>query len=426
MAPKWTPEKRSAWAEVDLGAIRHNVSLLAKIVAPATLCAVVKANAYGHGAPQVAAAAASAGARWLAVAFGEEAVEIRNYGVEAPILLLQEIPDTMNASETRELIERNITPTVYSRRGIAMLARATAKMERGVDVQLKVDTGMHRAGADLEEIPELLDMLGRYPVLKLSGLWSHLAVADGNSGEDIAFTDSQLELLAGTAHNLPAQIMLHLANSAGAIAHPDTRLSMVRCGIAVYGESPFEITREKLHEYRGETAAASGVPGAANIPGAATIPSMPEDSQGIPGAPYEGVQGLVPAMSLKARVAYVRELEAGERISYGRHYALKERSVVATVPLGYADGIPRRLFTEGGSVLLKGRRMPIAGTVTMDQTIVDCGPNADVSVGDEVVIIGEQEGDRIGASEVAARLGTISYEVLCGISARVPRVYLNS
>ena len=131
-------------------------------------------------------------------------------------------------------------------------------------------------------------------------------------------------------------------------------------------------------------------------------------------------------MSLKARIAYVRELDAGERISYGRHYTLRERSVVATVPLGYADGVSRRLFAEGGSVLLKGKRMPIAGTVTMDQIMVDCGPDANISIGDEVVIMGGQDGNRIGASEIAAKLGTISYEVLCSVSARVPRIYLNS
>ncbi|MCL4434735.1 MAG: alanine racemase [Actinobacteria bacterium] len=413
MRSRWTPENRYAWVEIDLGAVRHNVSLLARMAAPAAFCAVVKANAYGHGAPQVAEAAVSAGAGWLAVAFGEEAVEIREYGVTAPILLLQELPDTMSLGEISELVNLHVTPTVYSRRGIEKLGRATAGLERRASVHLKMDTGMHRAGASAIDLPGLLGVLERYPVLQLTGLWSHLAVADGDSSEDIAFTGHQVDLLTSAAGSLPERVMLHLANSAGAIAHPDSRLSMVRCGIAIYGESPSDFVTKALERYTRDATATT------------TCATPTEPATATP-TPYDAVQGLVPAMSLKARVAYVRELEAGESISYGRRYTLAERSIVATVPLGYADGVSRRLFAEGGSVLLKGRRMPIAGTVTMDQIMVDCGPDADISIGDEVVIMGGQEGNRIGASEVAAKLGTISYEVLCSISARVPRIYLNS
>ena len=188
---------------------------------------------------------------------------------------------------------------------------------------------------------------------------------------------------------------------------------MVRCGISIYGETPSEMVAAKLAE---------------QVRLAEQVGSHPVGSQ-LPPPPGK----LIPALSLKARVSHVRQLEKGERLSYGRYYRLDRRSVIATVPLGYADGLPRGLFKPGldssedtnGYVLLRGEKRPIAGTVTMDQILIDCGPNTSVSVGDEVVVIGEQGDDRITASDVARKLGTISYEVFCGISSRIPRVYFN-
>ncbi len=403
MRVDWVPERRGAWAEVDLSAIRNNVSLLVDMVGPSILCAVVKANAYGHGAREVAAAALDGGAQWLAVAFGEEALEIRESITDVPILLLQEISSGTNSNEIRELLELGIVPTVYSAEGIERIGRVSKLMNRQVGVHLKVDTGMHRVGADIDDLQSLMESISRFPSLGVAGLWSHLAVADGEYGEDIEFTGRQLGALRGVYDKFvqsgESPVMLHLANSAGAIAHPATRLDMVRCGISIYGELPSEMVAGRLAEYL-----------AGNISGQ-----------------------LIPALSLKARVGYVRELEEGERLSYGRHYRLNRRSVIATVPIGYADGLARGMFKPGhnvdegagGYVLLRGERRPIAGTVTMDQILVDCGSDTSVSLDDEVVIIGEQGEDRITASEVAAKLGTISYEVFCGISSRIPRVYLN-
>ena len=423
MSIDWQPDRRGAWAEVDLSAIRSNVSLLASIAKPSILCAVVKANAYGHGAQEVAVAALDGGAQWLAVAFGEEALEVREAVTDAPILLLQEPSVGTDSHDIRDLLELGIVPTVYSAEGIERIGKVAQSMGRKVDVHLKVDTGMHRVGADIKKLDSVMELLSRFPSLRVTGLWSHLAVADGDCSEDIEFTDRQLEALKSVSgevgYSEESPVMLHLANSAGAIAHPSTRLDMVRCGISIYGEIPSEMVAAKLAEQ---------VRSAEQTRSAEQVGSHSAGYQ-LPLPPSK----LIPALSLKARVSYVRELEKGERLSYGRHYKLDRRSIVATVPLGYADGLARGLFKPGlnsnggtnGYVLLRGEKRPIAGTVTMDQVLIDCGADASVSVGDEVVVIGEQADVQVTASDLARKLGTISYEVFCGISSRIPRVYLN-
>ncbi len=384
---------RPAWAAVDLGAVRHNAAVLARLAAPARLCAVVKADAYGHGAPAVARAALDGGAEWLAVALVDEGVELRQAGIRAPVLLLSEPP----AGAMADVVVHDLVPTVYTESGIDALAGAVeaAAPGRPVAVHLKVDTGMHRVGADPVDVPALVGKIAASPSLVLAGLWTHLAVADGPGDEDRAFTAAQLAALAAVRAALPAGgagLVVHAANSAAAVAHREARLDLVRCGIALYGELP-----------------APHLAGVLERSGAC----------------------LRPVLSLRARVAHVRELDAGSRPSYGRHRALVERSVVATVPLGYADGVPRRLFETGGEVLVRGVRRPLAGMVTMDQVVVDCGPPGPpggappVAVGDEVVFLGTQGTERIGATEWADRLGTISYEVLCAIGPRVPRVPLD-
>ena len=380
---RWRP----AWADVDLAAVRHNASLLCGAVAPARLCAVVKADGYGHGGVSVARAAVDGGASWLAVALVEEGVALRDAGIEVPILLLSEPPiDGMP-----EAVGRDLVPTVYSRPCIDELAKSAVAVGRSaVDVHLKVDTGMHRVGAGPGEIAELADAVAAAPPLRLGALWTHLPVADGTDDEDVAFTrlqldrfDATLATLAAAGHRPP---LTHVANSAGAIAVPASRRDLVRCGIAVYGMAPTPVLADTL-------------------------------------AAETGGGRLRPVLSLRTRVTYVRDLEAGERPSYGRCRPLPARSTVATAPIGYADGVPRRLFDEGADVLVRGRRRPLAGAVTMDQIVIDCGPPGSdpVAVGDEVVLLGRQADEEITADEWATRLGTISYEVLCGIGPRVPR-----
>jgi alanine racemase len=369
---------REAWAEIDLEAIAANVAGLAAAARPARLCAVVKADAYGHGAVPVARAARAGGADWLAVALVEEGVELRQAGIEGPVLVLSEPP----ASAWDAVVAAGLTPTVYSLRAVAELVAALGRAGASPGafaVHVKLDTGMHRVGAGPAELVPVVEAVVREPLLGFQGLWTHLAVAEepgGFTGVQLARLNEACVLLA--ERGLQPE-MVHAANSAGHLLHPESRLDLVRCGIAVYGYPP---------------------------------------SRGADG----GVT-LRPALSLRARVSHVRALASGERISYGQRYRLKEDSVVATVPLGYADGVPRGLAAAGGQVLIGGRRRPMAGTVTMDQLMVDCGPDGSVGRGEEVVLLGRQGGQEITAADWADLMGTISYEILCGIGPRVRRQY---
>lgn len=385
--------RRPAWAEVDLDAIEHNAGVLASIAAPARLCAVVKADAYGHGAVGVARAALAGGASELAVAIVDEGVELRDARIAAPILVLSE----PGADAMSEVYAYGLVPTVYSQEGLELARRAARGRPDGAGarpapVEVKVDTGMHRVGVAPAELVALLGALHECPELELNGLWTHLAVADE---PDSDVTARQLDCFAAAraelqAAGLPPPRRLHAANTAGAVSWPASRFDLVRCGIGLYGYSPSAALTPML-------AAATSAAGHR--------------------------EGLRPALSWVARVAFVRELGAGERVSYGLKAPLPARSLVATVPLGYADGIPRSYFTGGGEVLVNGRRRRLAGTVTMDQILVDCGDDFSVAPGDEVVLIGEQGGDRLTADDWARTLGTISYEVVTRIGPRVPRTY---
>ncbi len=373
---------RLAWAEVDLDAITSNCAVLARLARPAALCAVVKAGAYGHGAVPAAKAALAAGATWLAVALVEEGIALREAGIEAPVLLLSEpLAEVMEAAAAGAL-----TPTLYTAGGIEAARKAAASVAGGgpFRVHVKVDTGMHRVGADPTDLMALAVAADGADELHLEGLWTHLAAADDPAHDD--FTAVQLRRFEQVRHRLAAAgihpDIVHAGNSAALLAHPSAHNHMVRCGITAYGYPP--------------------------------------------SAELAGRVELRPAMSLKAGVSFVRRLSAGERISYGLQYELAVDSVIATVPLGYADGVPRRFSALGGQALIGGRRLAIAGRVTMDQLLVDCGPESDVAPGDEVVLLGRQGDEQIDAVEWAERLGTVPYEILCGISARVARRYVRA
>jgi alanine racemase len=379
---------RPAWAEIDLAAITHNAGVLSQLVRPAQLCAVVKANGYGHGAAAVARAALAGGAIGLAVALVDEGVELRRRGVRGPILLLSECEaDAVDAA-----MANSLTPTLYTTEGVELFSEAARRLGQRKSVHVKVDTGMHRVGAPIADVPAILGALADDPLLVFEGLWTHLAVADGESAGDRDFTLGQLASFDAVLRDLDrAQALpnlVHAANTAGAIVYPGARYSMVRCGIGLYGY----------------------------LPGKAVTAALTTATGGA---------ALRPALSLRARVVSVRTLEEGARPSYGRLRPLPRRSVVASVPLGYADGVPRALFTKGANVLIGGRRRPLAGMVTMDQIVVDCGDDTSVRPGDEVVLLGRQGDEEITADEWAELLDTISYEVLCGIGPRVPRTVVN-
>jgi alanine racemase len=365
-----------AWADVSLDAVAANIETLRAVCAPAEVCAVVKAGGYGHGAVPVARAAVDAGAAWLAVAQVAEATELRQAGVAAPVLLLSE----PRPGDVDEALAAGVAVTVYTEELIRQLGAAAREGGLPVPVHLKVDTGMHRVGAAPEDIVHLAEAVQEEPFLSLDALWTHCAVAD--EPED-PFTARQLERFEAAASALEEagiQVpMRHAANSAAAIAHPASRYDLVRCGIAVYGIPPAPALADHL--------------------------------------------ALEPAVRLSTEVAFVKPLAAGERVSYGLRHAVESDTTVATLPIGYADGVFRELGLRHQDVLVGGRRCPMIGVVTMDQVLVDLGPDSTVAAGDEVVLLGAQGTERITPDEWAARLGTIAYEVVCALGARVERRY---
>jgi alanine racemase len=369
-----------AWAEVSLDAIRANVIELRRLAAPADVCAVVKADGYGHGAVPVAQAALAAGATWLAVAQVPEAAALRQFGIDQPILLLSEPrPD-----QIEDALDAGVAVTAYTEQLVVALARAvTARGGRAWPVHLKVDTGMHRVGATAADAVHLARLIDRDPALSLAAVWTHCAVADD---PDDPFTAVQLERYETVLADLErAGIdvpMRHAANSAAAILHPASRYDMVRCGISVYG-----------------------------------IP---------PAAHLAGVADLEPAVHLATEVSLVKPVAAGEGVSYGLRHRFDRDTRVATLPIGYADGVFRRLGLEHQDVLIRGRRHPMVGVVTMDQVMVDVGSDTDVQLGDEAVLLGAQGEERITPDEWAGRLDTIAYEVVCAIGPRVERRYSSS
>jgi len=372
------PSLRPVWGEVDLDAVRANTRVLAELARPAVLLAVVKADAYGHGAVPVARAALEAGATWLGVALVEEGAALREAGIDAPILVLSE-PAPAAASA---VVAHRLTPVVYTLVGIEALAKAVVDSGGGdpLPVHLKVDTGMHRVGCQVEDALGFVDAIGARPELILEGICTHLAVADepGHpyTTDQLASFDALLDDLDTAGARPP---LVHAANSAGLLASPSAHYDLVRVGIALYGVPPSDALADRAE--------------------------------------------LVPVLSLRARVAHVKELAQGSRVSYGLRYELGRAGRIATVPVGYADGVPRNLGLVGGEVLVRGRRLRVAGTVTMDQLLVDVG-DAPVEVGDDVVLLGRQGDEEITAGEWARRLGTIAYEIVTGIGPRVPRRYV--
>jgi alanine racemase len=361
---------RPTWVDIDLEAVVHNISVMRDLVSPAAVCAVVKADAYGHGDVPVAEAALNAGASWLAVALVSEAARLREAGIDAPILLLSEPP----VESAPAILQWDLVPTVYSRPMIEALA---AIATTPIPVHLKVDTGMHRLGSSAADAIEFAHLISESPGLDLAAIWTHFAVAD----EDAEFTHLQIESFEKVLTSLrSANIhvpMAHAANTAGAIGFPEARYDMVRVGIGTYGLQPASSVGADL--------------------------------------------GLRPVMKVVSEVAHLRDHPAGSRPSYGRRRPLPADGRVASVPIGYADGLPRSLSSVA-EVLIRGKRYRLAGTVTMDYIVVDIGTDT-IEIGDEVVLIGRQGEEEIAVEEWADHLGTINYEIVCQIGPRMPRRY---
>jgi alanine racemase len=366
----------STWAEIDLAAIQHNIRRM-RALTGVRLMAVVKANAYGHGAVEVSRAAVEAGADWLGVARAEEGLALRAAGLALPILVMAHTPPALAA----EAIRHDLTLTVFDPESVQAYAAAARALNRTARVHVKVDTGMGRLGVLPADAPQFISAIRQLEGLQVEGCYTHFANADMLDGPQPQplTARAQLARFRAVLQALSARPpLLHACNSAGALAVPEARLDLVRIGIALYGLNPSD-----------------------------EVPCPPD---------------LRPALSWKARVTQVKVLPPGHGVSYGHEYVTTEAEMVAAVSVGYADGYRR--VPGVNEVLIRGQRAPVRGRVCMDQIIVGIGHIPGVRPGDEVTLIGAQGEARLTADDLARKWATINYEVTCGIAARVPRVFV--
>jgi alanine racemase len=384
------PERRSlildgrTWAEVSLAALGENFHAVQSHVGKdVTICAVVKADGYGHGAVECARALESEGAQWLGVTDAAEGLALRGAGVKGRILLMTGIWK----GEEDAVVAENLTPTVWEPWHIESIERAAREQQpsRRVPVHLKLDTGMNRLGVSQELLPRLCEMLSASKHLTLEGVSTHLASAEVLDAEDATRQVKRFEAGLALLQSFGLRpSLIHMGNSAAMTARPDTWKTMVRPGIALYGYS-LAFTR-------------GGKP--------AAVASL----------------ALKPVLAWKTRVLTVKDVAAGEAIGYMGTFVTKTQSRIAVLPVGYADGYPR-LLSNRARVIVGGEYAPVAGRVSMDLTIVDVSHIAGVAVGDEVVLIGNSSGKSVDAVELARLCESVPYEILCGLSQRVPRVY---
>ncbi len=369
-------EQRPTWAEISLSALKHNyLTIKNHLTAGAQLMAVVKADAYGHGAVECSRTLESIGADWFGVALVEEGVELRRTGIRRPIFCL----GGFWRGQAEEVVARDLTVAVFRLDQAEELDTKAREAGRIVNFHLKVDTGMGRLGLRLDEVADFARALNQFRDIKLDGVMTHFADADG---DDPAYTDAQIarydeavRILRGLGFDPSWR---HLANSAGIHAYPPSHGNLARAGATLYGLSR-DVLSSKLE-------------------------------------PFD----LRPVMSLHSRVVMLKTVPAGTSLGYGCAFTTNRASRVATIPIGYADGL-RRAHSNNGRALIRGNFIPIVGRVSMDLTIIDVTDVSDVEVSDEVILIGEQNGLKITAEDLAEQIGTISYEIVTGISARVPR-----
>ena len=363
---------RPVWAEIDLDAIAHNVGALRERAAPAELYAIVKANAYGHGAVAVGATALEAGASGLGVVCVDEGEELRLAGIDAPILVV----GAAQTSEAERIVDLRLTPTVGTMQLALALSRFAAGRGAVQPIHIELESGLNRHGLRVDDLVEFAESARALPGIEIDGLYTHFAAAEEG---DTSFTRGQYDALIEASQRLPWIAKRHCSATASLLMAPDMKLDVVRAGLGVYGYHP--------------------------------APENGDDA------------GLRHALTLKSRVARLIDVEVGASVGYGRTWTAKRPSKIGLVMCGYADGL-RRALSNRAQVIVRGCRAPIAGRIAMDMCMVDVTDVAGVAPDDEVVIIGEQGRERIDADELASLADTISWEILAGISARVPRVYM--
>jgi alanine racemase len=375
-------ESRPTFAEIDLAALQHNFRIIRSALPVTTeILAVVKADAYGHGFEEISRELENLGVNAFGVAFLAEAIQLRKSGIDKPILLLGGV----YPGQERKCIGFNLSTVVFTMEQAQALNLAAGKLFRKAQIHLKIDTGMGRLGIRYSDAPAFLEELRRLPNLALEGVISHFASADELDDDGRTFTKFQAErfeqVIAETRAAGFAPRYIHIDNSAGVLLGNCPDCNLVRPGITLYGS--------------------------------------------LPSPDFQGTVDLRPVMRLKSRIAMLKWVDAGTTISYARRFTAGDRTLIASVPVGYADGYPRSL-TNKGEVLVRGRRARVTGTVCMDWIMLDVTGIDGVAVGDEVVLMGaDSAGNCIHAEELANWAGTIPYEIFCGISKRVPRVYLN-
>jgi alanine racemase len=366
---------RPTVAEVDLRALAYNYRQLQKRVPKGVkLLAVVKADAYGHGAIPISLKLEKLGVEYLGVAISDEGVELRRGGVKAPILILGGIYN----GEVNRIFRFSLTPVVFQKDALKSLSREAEKRKRKVKVHLKVDTGMRRLGVPLNSWPEFLKELRRFPNIEIEGILSHFSMVS----EEEVFTKNQWREFQGAVAMAKEMGIswkyLHIASSATLTAYPSYTGNLVRPGIMLYGSYPSPVFQDLIK--------------------------------------------LKPLMTFKTCIHFLKSVPPGARVSYGGTYVTNRQSLIATLPVGYADGYSRHLSNQG-EVLIRGKRAPVVGRVCMDFIMVDVTDVPNVSVGDEVILLGRQGREQITAEEIAEKINSISYEVLCLIGKRVPRIY---
>lgn len=367
-----------AWVEIDLGALSHNVGQLVNFILPRTqLMAVVKADAYGHGAVTVAQTALQSGASWLGVATVPEGIQLREGGIKAPILILGA---AHTPEQIRAIAHWKLQPTLCSPKHALIFSNIleTINDTSPLPVHIKLDTGMSRLGTDWKEAVEFVQLVQNLPHLEIASIYSHLATADH---PDTTFMEEQhrrFEQAIAQIKNMGINPnCLHLANSAATLTNPALHYDIVRAGLAIYGLYPAPHLKNTIN--------------------------------------------LQPVLQLKARVTQVKTISAGTGVSYGQHFIAPHGLRLAVVGIGYADGVPRNL-SQKIQVLIRGQRVPQIGVITMDQLMLDVSTIPDLQAGEIVTLLGEQGDETISANDWAEKLNTISWEILCGFKHRLPRV----
>jgi len=375
---KNTMTHRATWAEVDLDAIRYNFSQIKKLIGKNTsVLVIVKGNAYGHGIFEVSSVLQDMAVNFLGVATLDEALFLRGRGINTPILILGSVLQ----HEAEPAIRNNITLTLCHMELAKEIDRVASELNKKAHVHIKIDTGMGRIGVWHEEAFDFVKDIVNFKNIFIEGIYTHFSAA----GRDKFFTTYQIDSFTSILENLKkAGIEIpyrHAANSIATVSLKKAHLNLVRPGLIIYGMYPKKSFSRRLN--------------------------------------------LKPALSLKSRVVFLKKTPAGRSISYGRTYITQKPTVIATLPIGYADGYGR-ILSNKAKVLVKGQRAPVVGKVTMDQTMIDIGHIEGVTLGDEVVLIGKQGDNEIRCEELARVAGTIPYEIVCSITNRVPRIYKNS